>query len=146
VFAAAFASCETVQLSPLLDSRRMFKRLLAGHTPLAWLVLSLHSPAASIITLLWVHAQIAAELGAQPEVVRIIVSGTEFRNDAAQLRDHSVQPPFQLQVRGLHLGCFLLEPVVFLCCVHNSVHQVNTGPLQLEKRCVCDVLTSDWSA
>ena len=45
--------------------------------------------------------QIAAELEVQPEVVRIIVSGTEFRNDAAQLHSHNVQLPLQLQVCGL---------------------------------------------
>ena len=31
-------------------------------------------------------------------MVRIIVSGTEFRNDAAQLHSHNVQLPLQLQV------------------------------------------------
>ena len=44
----------------------------------------------------------------KPEVVRIIVSGTEFRNDAAQLHSHNVQLPLQLQV-CLHLAMWPLS-------------------------------------
>lgn len=44
------------------------------------------------------NAQVAAELNVPPEVVRLMVGGKEFRDDAALLRNQNLQPPYQLQV------------------------------------------------
>ena len=43
-------------------------------------------------------AQVAAEMGAAPELVRLISGGNEFRTDAAQLHQLKIYPPYQLQV------------------------------------------------
>lgn len=51
----------------------------------------------------------------QPEVVRIILSGTEFRNDAAQLHSHNVHLPLQLQVCKLCSAATAGMPTLLLC-------------------------------
>lgn len=51
-------------------------------------------------------AQVAAELGVAPELVRLITSGNEFRSDSQLLREAHLHRPYQLQAR--------------FCCAWNS--------------------------
>jgi len=46
-------------------------------------------------------AQVAAELGVAPELVRLITGGNEFRSDATLLQDENMQGSCQLQVGAL---------------------------------------------
>lgn len=73
--------------------------------------------------------QVAAELGVAPELVRLIVSGNEFRNDAALLCDQNVQAPFQLQVRTGLLG--VVKPIPTLTSLSSST-------LRNDAALVCD--------